>query len=37
MNLFAKQKQTHRLRKQTYGYQRGKVGVGGVDKLGGWD
>ena len=28
MNLFAKQKQTHRHRKQTYGYQRGKVGVG---------
>ena len=32
MKLFTKQKQTHRLRKQTYGYQRGK-GVGG-DKLG---
>ena len=32
MNLFTKQKQTHRLRKQTYGYQRGKRG----DKLGGW-
>ena len=28
MNLFKKQKQTHRLRKQTYGYQRGKVGGG---------
>ena len=26
MNLFTKQKQTHRLQKQTYGYQRGKVG-----------
>jgi len=26
-NLFRKQKQTHRYRKQTYGYQRGK-GVG---------
>ena len=26
MNLFAKQKQTHRHRKQTYGYQRGKGG-----------
>ena len=26
MSLFRKQKQTHRLRKQTYGYQRGKVG-----------
>ena len=25
MNLFVKQKQTHRLQKQTYGYQRGKV------------
>ena len=30
MNLFTKQKQTHRHRKQTCGYQRG----GGVDKLG---
>ena len=30
MNLFAKQKQTHRNRKQTSGYQRGK---GGRDKL----
>ena len=35
MNLFAKQKQTHRHRKQTYGYQKGK-GVG-RDKLGSWD
>ena len=26
MNLFTKQKQTHRLRKQIYGYQRGTVG-----------
>ena len=26
MNLFTKQKQIYRLRKQTYGYQRGKVG-----------
>ena len=26
MNLFTIQKQTHRPRKQTYGYQRGKVG-----------
>ena len=33
MNLFTKQKQTHRHRKQTYGYQRGKVGR---DKLGVW-
>ena len=35
MNLFTKQKQTHRLRKQTYGYQRGQWGVGG-DELGVW-
>ena len=35
MDLFIKQKQTHRLRKQTYGYQRGKGG--GRDKLGVWD
>ena len=28
MNLFTKQKYTHRHRKQTYGYQRGKVGGG---------
>ena len=35
MDLFTKQKQTHSLQKQTYGYQRGKVG--GRDKLGGWD
>ena len=34
MNLFTKQKQTHRHRKQTYGYQRGK---GGRDKSGVWD
>ena len=34
MNLFTKQKQTHRLRKQTYGYQRGKGR--GRDKLGIW-
>ena len=26
MKLFTKQKQTHSHRKQTYGYQRGKVG-----------
>ena len=25
MNLFKKQKQTHRFKKQTYDYQRGKV------------
>ena len=34
-NLFTKQKQTHRLRKQTYGSQRGKWW--GRDKLGAWD
>ena len=28
MNLFTKQKQTHRHRKQTCGYQRGKAGEG---------
>ena len=31
MNLFIKQKQTHRLRKQTYGYQRGKVVGRGIN------
>ena len=38
MNLFTKQKQTHRLRKQTHGSQRGKI-LGGVgrDNLGVWD
>ena len=35
MNLFMKQKQTHRHRKQTYGYQRGKAG--GRDKLVVWN
>ena len=35
MNLFTKQKQTHRHRKQTYSYQRGKIW--GRDKLGVWD
>ena len=35
MNLFPKQKQTQKHRKQTYGYQRGKAGEG--DELGGWD
>ena len=29
INLLTKQKQTHRYRRQTYGYQRGKVGGGG--------
>ena len=33
MNLFTKQ--THRLQKQTYGYQKGKVG--GRERLGVWD
>ena len=28
MNLFTKQKLTHRHRKQTYGYERGKGGKG---------
>ena len=28
VNLFTKQKQTYRLRIQTYGYQRGKAGEG---------
>ena len=31
MNLFTKQKQTHRHRKQIYGYQRGK-GRGGISQ-----
>ena len=35
MNLFTKQKQIHRHRKQTYSYQRGKIW--GRDKLGVWD
>ena len=34
MDLFTKQKQTHRHRKQIYGYQRGKVVR---YKLGKWD
>ena len=34
MNLFKKQKQTHRLREQIYGYQ-GEGG--GRDRLGVWD
>ena len=33
MNLFTKQKQTQRLRKQTYGYQRGNIRVGGEINL----
>ena len=32
MNLFAKQKETHRSRNQTYGYQR--QNMEGSDKLG---
>ena len=35
MNLFIEQKQTHKLRKQTYGYQRGKMGE--KDGFGTWD
>ena len=35
MNLFTKQKQTHRLREQTYGYQEGRAA--GRDRLGVWD
>jgi len=35
MNLFPKQKQIHKLRKQTHVYQRGELGR--RDKLGGWD
>ena len=30
MNLFTKQKQTHRLREKIHGYQRGRV-EGGID------
>jgi len=36
MNLFKKQKQTHRLRKQTYGYQKGRR-KDKLDKLKVWD
>ena len=35
MNVFAEQKQTHRLWKQTYVYQKGQVG--GREGLGVWD
>ena len=35
MKLFTKQKQTHRLREQTCGFQGGRVE--GRDRLGGWD
>ena len=34
MNLFKKQKETHRHRKQIYGYQRGKVGEGWIRSMG---
>ena len=34
MNLFTKQKQTHRHRKQTYGYQEGRVEGGIVREFG---
>ena len=34
--FFAKQKETHRHRKQMYGYQKGNRS-GGRDKLRGWD
>ena len=35
MNLFTKQKQTHRSQNQIYSYQRGNME--GSDKLGDWD
>ena len=35
MNLFTKQKQTHRSQNQINSYQRGNMG--GSDKLGDWD
>ena len=31
INLLTKQKQSHRYRKQTHGYQRGKVGGGEIN------
>ena len=39
MNLFAEQKQTHKLRKQIFGYQRGQMRGrnGEKDGLGVWD
>ena len=33
-NSFTKEKQTHRFRKQTYGYQRGNMGGGKSRSLG---
>ena len=35
MNLYTKQKQTHRLREGTHGYQKGRVEE--RDRLGVWD
>ena len=32
MNIYSKQKQTHRRRKETYGYQRGEEGKEGQIK-----
>jgi len=37
MNFFSKEKQSHRLRKEIYGYQEKKLGVGGRKKLAGSD
>ena len=37
MNLFTKEKQTKKHRKQMYGYQRGMWGGPGRDELGVWD
>ena len=34
MNLLTKQEESHKHRKQTYGYQRKKVAARGGDKLG---
>ena len=34
MNLHTKQKETHRHRKQTYGYQRGEGGEGQIRTMG---
>ena len=34
MNVYAKQKQTHRYRKQTYGYQRRGVREGQIRSMG---
>ena len=34
VNLFTKQKHTHRLRKQTYDYQKGNVGGGITEEVG---